>query len=345
MRILFLGENWYGSCARACCYALRRMGHDVRDVDVQTFSPQWRRKSSRAVATLVFPRIISEFNAYVLQAAAIFRPEVLIAFKGNLVRPETLRTIRQSGVRTYNYYPDGSAFVHRSLIPESLGEYDCVFYTHRHLPGDVEKRVKLRKAIYLPHGYDPELHHPYPISKEEQAQLGHDVNFIATYFPSKERLLAALVRAMPEVDLKIWGERWSDRCTSEELAPFIAGTGLYGSSYCKAIGASRINLGVMTGTMEGSSSGDQTTTRSYEIPACGGFMLHERNSEVLELFEEGKEIACFSSAEEMADKIRYYLTNPGEREMVAQAGYRRCVPAYSYDTRVAEILRYDRERV
>jgi spore maturation protein CgeB len=344
MRILFLGENWYGSCARACCYALRRLGHDVRDIDAQTFIPQWRRKSSRALIALAFPRIVSEFNEQLLKSAATFKPEVVIAFKGVLVRPETLRAMRQSGARLYNYYPDGSVFVHRSMFPESLAEYDCVFYTHRHLLGDVEKRVTLRKAIYLPHGYDPELHHPYATSKEEQTLLGHDVNFIGAYFPSKERLLAALVKAMPEIDLKIWGERWRESCTTKELAPFIAGTGLFGASYSKAIGASRINLGIMTGLIGGSSSGDQTTTRSYEIPACGGFMLHERNSEVLELFEEGKEISCFGSTEEMAEKLRYYLANPAEREAVAQAGYRRCVPAYSYDARVAEILKYDGER-
>src|SRR5207237_639841 len=89
---------------------------------------------------------------------------------------------------------------------------------------------------------------------------------------------------------------------------------------------------------------DETTTRTYEIPACGGFMLHERNEEVLELYEEGKEIACFDSAEELREKILYYLRHQQERERIALAGYKRCVPAYSYDNRMSEIVRWHEGR-
>ena len=73
-------------------------------------------------------------------------------------------------------------------------------------------------------------------------------------------------------------------------------------------------------------------------------MLHERNFEVLELYREGEEIECFDSAEELAEKIEYYLADPAEREQIARAGYARCVPAYSYDNRMAELLRWHRER-
>ena len=68
-------------------------------------------------------------------------------------------------------------------------------------------------------------------------------------------------------------------------------------------------------------------------------MLHERNSEVLELYREGKEIACFSSPKELADKIDYYLAHPVVRKQIAKAGFARCVPAYSYDSRMEQILR------
>jgi spore maturation protein CgeB len=85
---------------------------------------------------------------------------------------------------------------------------------------------------------------------------------------------------------------------------------------------------------------DETTTRTYEIPACGGFMLHERSPELQGLFEEDKEVACFASGRELAEKIEYYLAHPEERKAIAAAGHARCVPAYSYDHRVAQILRW-----
>ena len=73
-------------------------------------------------------------------------------------------------------------------------------------------------------------------------------------------------------------------------------------------------------------------------------MLHERSEELLGLFEEGKEIACFGSIRELADKITYYLAHPEERESVRQAGYARCVPAYSYDNRMAGLLAWHEAR-
>jgi len=71
-------------------------------------------------------------------------------------------------------------------------------------------------------------------------------------------------------------------------------------------------------------------------------MLHEHTPELLELYEEGREVASFGTAEELVGKVRYYLAHPEERETIAHAGHARCAPAYSYDKRVREILAYCR---
>ena len=73
-------------------------------------------------------------------------------------------------------------------------------------------------------------------------------------------------------------------------------------------------------------------------------MLHERTPELLEFYEEAKEVACFGSAEELAEKIQYHLAHPQECEAIARAGHARCVPAYSYDRRIKEILGYHGNR-
>ena len=68
-------------------------------------------------------------------------------------------------------------------------------------------------------------------------------------------------------------------------------------------------------------------------------MLHERNSEVMDLYHDNEEMACFDSIEELAEKIDYYLAHPIERASVARAGHARCVPAYSYDDRMDKMVR------
>ena len=146
----------------------------------------------------------------------------------------------------------------------------------------------------------------------------------------------------PKLDLKIWGNLWEDNCRSTEVRNRVCGAALNGMSYTKAVLASRINLALMGVTPEAK---DQTSTRTYEIPACGGFMLHPRNAEVLDLYADRSEIVCFDSAREMAEQIDYYLANPEERFAIAQAGYARCVPAYSYEKRMVEILNWHEDRM
>ncbi|MBI1748420.1 MAG: glycosyltransferase [Acidobacteria bacterium] len=340
LKILFLGENWFGSCARACAYALRRLDCEVRDIDGQTFFPQVRRLGSRMALRLLERRLIREFNDIILDVASTFRPDLLLAFKGPQVEVGILQSLREQKIALYNYYPDTSAFAHGALLERSLPEYDCVFYTKRFWDRDVQSRIRLRASMFVPHGYDPEVHYSWPLSERDTRQYGHDVGVIGTHTPHKEDLLTELLTMMPNADLRIWGNLWAERCRSPLLKRYIVGSPLLGSDYAKALQAIRINLAIMSGVASGASQGDETTTRTFEIPACGTFMLHERSHEVLDLYEEGKEIACFGSAAELSENIVYYLGHTDEREVIAGAGRRRCVPAYAYDNRMAEILKW-----
>jgi spore maturation protein CgeB len=340
LRIVFIGANWYGSNARSCAEGLRRLGHDVIDVDEQTFIPQVSLITSRLARRLVWFRLVEEFNNYILNVVDNFQPDIFLAFKGNYIYAKTLKTLSSRGLPLYNYFPDTSAFNHGKWLPKSLPEYDCVFYTKPFWYSDVTKHIALKSGYFLPHGYDPFLHRPVELDARDISDYGCDVSFIAFHSRYKEDLLTRLVRLRPDLNLCIWGGGWTERCVSPELTRCIKGFPLWGDRYTRGIQAARINLGIMNGPQMGASTGDLTTSRTYTIPASAGFMLHERNSEVLDLYREGEEIACFDSAEELAEQIDRYLAHPAELESIARAGYARCVPAYSYDNRMAELLRW-----
>ena len=343
LRILFIGENWYGSNARSCADALRRMGHDVLDIDQQTFFPQVSMFTSRAVRRLIWFRLVEEFNQFILRQSESFQPDIVLAFKGAEIFAKTLQSLRRQGALLYNYFPDTSAFAHGKWLPQSLPEYDCVFYTKPFWYSDVTKRMTLRAGYFLPHGYDPLLHRPVRLDARDISDYGCDVSFIGTHSPHKETLLKKLIGLRPNLDLRIWGNSW-EQCGSPDLNKYINGFALNGDRYTRGIQAARVNLAIMRGPVAGASSGDLTTSRTYTVPASGGFMLHERNPEVLDLYKEGEEIACFESAEELAEKIDFYLPYPQERERIARSGHARCVPAYSYDDRMAELIRWHFEQ-
>jgi spore maturation protein CgeB len=62
-------------------------------------------------------------------------------------------------------------------------------------------------------------------------------------------------------------------------------------------------------------------------------MLHVDNPEIRTLYEPGKEIDVFATADELCDKIRRYLRQPARRCEMIERAFERCVPAYSYDER------------
>ena len=100
----------------------------------------------------------------------------------------------------------------------------------------------------------------------------------------------------------------------------MAGTGLWGDKYSIALKCSKLALGLLSKLIP-----ETTTTRTFEIPAVGGFLLAERTEDHMKLFEEGKEAEFFSGDEELRDKISFYLREDAERNRIARAGNTRCI--------------------
>jgi len=138
LRILFGGERWLGSDSGGCLRALRRLGHEVVDLDNMTTIPFWRSFSLRAARRLLFPLLLQEYNRNLLGLARQFEPEIFFAFQGAFVLPATLEAMRKLGIKLYNYYPDISAFGHGvEWLPQALQVYDCVFSTKSFLAADL----------------------------------------------------------------------------------------------------------------------------------------------------------------------------------------------------------------
>lgn len=70
--------------------------------------------------------------------------------------------------------------------------------------------------------------------------------------------------------------------------------------------------------------------RVLDVMACGGFVLTNRQAEITEYFDDGREIVTFGSMEECLDKITYYLEHEEERQAVAAAGLRSVQEKFGY---------------
>ena len=76
---------------------------------------------------------------------------------------------------------------------------------------------------------------------------------------------------------------------------------------------------------------------------AGGFLLSNYQTELAEQFEDGKELVLYGSAEELLDKIRYYLSHEKERQQIAHCGYIKVQKFFSYETRVKQMFQLVQE--
>ncbi len=69
--------------------------------------------------------------------------------------------------------------------------------------------------------------------------------------------------------------------------------------------------------------------RIFQVIHAGGFLLTEYVPGIENYFDIDKEIVCFHNADEMMDKITYYLNHEKERRAIAQAGWERANREYT----------------
>jgi hypothetical protein len=337
LRIVYLGPQAHGTNSGALAKALRRRGHLVQPVDPDLFLPKWGRGPlARFIGRMTRAFAIRELNRRILQECETLQPDIFFVFKGPALLPETLQKVKHdSGVGAVLFFPDVSIYAHGDSIPKCLPQYDHIFTTKTFGVADLHK-IGITRCEFLPHAFDPDLHRELPDIAAATDSLHCDASFIGTWSPKKEAVLARVKELLPEVNLKIWGNQW-EKTTNKELEPCIVGTGVEGEAYAIAIQSSTINIAILSEARQGASSGDQITSRTFHIPASGGFMLHERTDELQQYFTEGAEIACFVTPEELAEKIRFYLDHPQERESIRREGHRRCVAENSMDQRATFI--------
>jgi len=277
-----------------------------------------------------------QFNRNILKYAHIIKPHITVVFKGNYVDARTLLRLREESNWLTNFYPDISLMNQSSVEVNGFQHYHHIFTTKSFGVRDYKRNLGLTEVSFLAHGCDPNVHRV--VDKELCKDWENDVSFIGEWSEHKERLLRALKTNLPEINLKIWGNGW-ERNKSECLKSSIAGYGIFGDFYAMAINASRINLGLLQEKAEGASSGDLSTARTFHIPAAGGFMLHERNDEVLNYFKEDEEITCFSSDTELIEKVKFYLSNAAARNHIAQIGRNCCLAENKHSDRAKSIIK------
>ena len=330
-RVLYVGSLQPGSTALHRMRALEQLGLTLTPFDTHPYLIAGSRVARSIRHRFARGPIVARLNRDLESAAGALEIEWVWIDKSVWLFPKTLTALAIPGRRLIHFAGDPMILFNRTRhFISSIPSFD-VHVTTKEYELDAYRRLGARRVIHLLHGYDAELFGPRDVQPGDQARFGSDVCFVGRCEPHYRRLVAAASET--GADVGIWGG-WGKAMWRPSIRGLVRGSGVWCEDYVTTLNATKIGLGLLS-----KHAADGSTTRSFEIPACGTFLLAERSAEHAQLFEEGKEAEFFDSGDEMKEKISWYLGHEEERRRIAAAGRAKCLRAgYSYLERMRSAI-------
>jgi 2-polyprenyl-3-methyl-5-hydroxy-6-metoxy-1,4-benzoquinol methylase len=187
---------------------------------------------------------------------------------------------------------------------EKARDFDFVFVAQK--DGAAQLRAGgIASAQWLPLACDPEIHRPHPVEKT------FDVGFVGNLCVGpRTELLERILKEYPQ--------SFVGHAYFEEMA--------------RVYSASKIAFN--------RSVRNDVNMRVFEALACGTLLLTNDLAEngQAELFQDGVHLATYHDADELFEKLWYFLQHEQERDRIARAGREAVVGAHTYLHRMQTIL-------
>ncbi|PLX85732.1 MAG: hypothetical protein C0617_03370 [Desulfuromonas sp.] len=281
--------------------------------------------------------------------------------------PEVIDEIRSMGIKTVNWFCNGSYQIH--LVKEISPHYDWCLVPEKFRIEDYKKMGA--NPIYCQEAANPNIYKPFELTRD------FDVTFVGQAYGERPSYVHHLLQK--GLDVRVWGPGWGRDSIAEsqdffsrffnlgskvlvaknwkgllnkfqrkhqqkavirQIPQNVVGGILSDQELVKIFSRSKINLG-LSACGDPQSTGSrilQVRLRDFEVPMSGGFYVVEYMEELEQFFEVGKEIVCYSCLDDLTEKIKYYLRNDSEREKIRLAGYERCLREHTWKKRFEKVF-------
>ncbi len=331
-KVLFVSNGWKREVS-----ALVDSFRDKENLIVE-FEHLWLNKPKHSFIYRVFNKLkleldIDDLNKRILYHIKSFNPDIVFIVKGNSIYPWTLKYIKHkySNIKLVSFSNDNMYFWKNKSIYYYYGinYYDLVVSINIDPYRKIEE-FYYGRVLYIDKSYS-ETHHKFiPVENKD-----YDCLFIGSY--EKERFEIMKYLAENGVRVDIYGNMWNKANVSnisENLK--IHYKELVGDDYNHTLANAKVVLGFLRKV-----NLDTQTSRTFEIPACGGFMIMEYTKNQDRLFTEDKEAVYFRTKEELLHKAEYYIQHQSEAKTIVKNARLRCeTDHYEYSYRIDEILKH-----
>lgn len=268
------------------------------------------------------PRQIDDEELRILAAQVeSFAPDVLLNQDMSYVRTARLARIVPRRIKIVGQIAAALP------IGEDLGRYDLIVSS---LPNFVARFRSLGvNAALNALAFDPRVLERMGAPAARDVPVSF-VGSVSADHIARLRLLESVARRVP---LKIWGSGVEELPLSSPLRSCYQGEA-WGVDMFAVLRRSRITINHHIDLAEGHCN----NMRMYEATGCGTLMVVDRGRNLLDLFDPGREVLAYSSAEECVREIERALADDALRAEIAAAGQRRTLADHTYERRAGELI-------
>jgi spore maturation protein CgeB len=138
---------------------------------------------------------------------------------------------------------------------------------------------------------------------------------------------------LKDYDLRIWGRKWEKSLINRQKPEAIVGLEARGVRQTAVFRSSIINLN--THHFDDINGANQ---RLFDICGCGGFQLVDHKKVIEEFYEPGQDLDVYSDAEELKEKVGFYLFHEKETIAMAKSAQKKTIANHTYDHRIKKIF-------
>lgn len=321
-RVLYVGPLNPGGTCYARLKGLLREEADVVQFDTQPILKSIPRLLRLPEHYMFFGPAFRRLNQQLLTIAATGKPEVIWVDKGFWLWPSTVQTLRSHGIflvqhNTDSLWPNNFRFKWSYALARGALRHFHLYFSSNQLDCDRIRRTHIVNCELTQLGYDPDRFNNLPPDRMQAMRLSSKLLFVGHYEPRTERFLNGIAEA--SLPLTVFGSGWEKARRATALSKNLKREMLSDSDYIDALKSATIGLGFVS-----EWNGNETAGRTFEIPACGTFLLAMRTSQHERLYTEGQEAEFFSTTEELVEKAKKYLSDVEARTRIAAAGLQRC---------------------
>jgi len=311
--------------------AFEALGHqaDMFDWFNYLYTSNNQTMVNRIKDRIFFANVAKRINKDILEKINNKQYDFLLVLRGDHLFPETiskakLRIPLVANLNTDDFFnPLNST----KYMYECFDKYDYIFSPREHLKEEYLRKGAKSFEVFNWY-YSPGLLDPPAATIPEEYR--YDITFVGSWSKRREHIISSL----EGLNVNVFGWGWNKKAQKKFLANIKCQPSINMREMLGVFASSKININIFT-----AENRDRTNPRNFDIPAVGGFQLSEKSNEIMQFFDEDKEIVCYENNDQLRFKCEYYLGNETERQKIAMNGYNRLINSnYSIVDTAKQIL-------